>query len=210
MRGVAAIGHELQPLAVADEMARDHRLLQQHLMRRLLVVEAEAVLVEADRADAGRDADIIVAALERRHTPRRIIDGIGGILRERMQNVSQHQFLVLLLVMQPDLDDRNDLLQRRRIRALQQPRHRGIDVGTIGRDLLDGRARDQAALRTGVPRAGRHIIGVEQEAEPRVEFAIVGVVRLQQERLEEPGGVGAMPFDRARIGHRLHVLVFRR
>jgi hypothetical protein len=32
----------------------------------------------------------------------------------------------------------------------------------------------------------------------------------EQELLEEPGGVGAVPFRRARIGHRLDQLILRR
>ena len=76
-----------------------------------------------------------------------------------------------------------------------------------GGDLLAVRPRDQPALRPRVARAGRHIIRVEQIGEPLVEDAIAGKVRDQQELLEEPGGMRAMPLGRAGIRHRLHELV---
>ena len=61
-----------------------------------------------------------------------------------------------------------------------------------------------------MPRAGGDVIGVEQEREALIELAIARVVWLQQELLEEPGGVGAMPFGWARVRHRLNLLVFVR
>ena len=69
------------------------------------------------------------------------------------------------------------------------------------------RARDQPALRSGVARAGGEIIGVEEISEPLIEYAIAGEARTQQELLQKPGGMRAMPLGRAGIGHRLHHLV---
>ena len=111
----------------------------------------------------------------------RIVGRMGRVLREGVQDVGEHQFLMLLLVMQADLDDRHDLVERRRVGALDQPLHRRIDMGAIGGDLRDVRPRDQAALRPRVARAGRDVIGVEQKGEALVELAIAGHVRLQQE-----------------------------
>ena len=87
VRGVTAIGHEFQPLGINDELAADEGLLQQHLMRRLLVVEAEAVAVEADGPDAGRNPRIIVSALERRRLPSSVVSRMGRVLREGVQDV---------------------------------------------------------------------------------------------------------------------------
>jgi hypothetical protein len=46
-----------------------------------------------------------------------------------VQDVGQHQFLMLLLVMQADLDDRDNLLQLRRVGALYQPADGGRGRG---------------------------------------------------------------------------------
>jgi hypothetical protein len=56
-------------------------------------------------------------------------------------------------------------------------------------------------------RTGRDIIRIEQKREAFIEDAIGRVVRLNQKRLEEPGGVRAMPFGRAGVRHRLDCLV---
>ena len=90
-----------------------------------------------------------------------------------MQDVGPQQLLMLLLVIEPDLDDRNDLRQRRVVRALDQRLDRAIDMRAIGRDLLRVRPRDQPALGPRVPRARRDVIGIEQIGEALVERAIV-------------------------------------
>src|SRR5512143_498571 len=56
-------------------------------------------------------------------------------------------------------------------------------------------------------RADALVIGVEAIFEALVEHAIAGQEALQQEGLEEPGGVREVPFGRARIVHRLDDLV---
>ncbi len=82
-------------------------------------------------------------------------------------------------------------------------------MGAVCRRFNYTRARYKAALRPRVPRARCHVVGIEEISEALVEYAIAGNERPQQEVLEEPGDVGAMPFDRARIRHRLHDLIFR-
>jgi len=58
-----------------------------------------------------------------------------------------------------------------------------------------------------VARPGRDVVGIEEISEPPVEDPITGKMRDQEELLEKPGRVRAMPFGRARIRHRLHYLV---
>ena len=87
-----------------------------------------------------------------------------------MQDIGPEQFLMLLLVMQADLDNRRDLARARFVGAADQRRHRGIDMRAIGRDIGGGRPGDQPALRTRMPRSRRDIIGVEQEGEARIEL----------------------------------------
>ena len=73
--------------------------------------------------------------------------------RKSVQDIGQQQFLMLLLVIEPDLDDR-DRADRRSSVDVDQLRHRGIDMGAVGRDLRSVRPRDQAALRPRLPRPG--------------------------------------------------------
>ena len=88
-----------------------------------------------------------------------VVDRMCRILRKGVQKVSQHQFLMLLLVMQSDLDDRKDPFGL--LRRFDQLDHRRIDMRAVGRGLGDAGARDQTALRAGVTRACRHIVGIE-------------------------------------------------
>ncbi len=62
----------------------------------------------------------------------------------------------------------------------------------------------------GVAGTGADVIGVEQEGEVGVEGLVAGAVLAEQELLEEPGGVGAVPFGRAGIRHRLDQLILGR
>jgi hypothetical protein len=67
--------------------------------------------------------------------------------------------------------------------------------------------RDESPSRPRVARAGRDVVGIKEISELLVEDPITGKMRDQEELLEEPGRVRAMPFGRARIRHRLHQLV---
>src|SRR5207249_1921096 len=57
-------------------------------------------------------------------------------------------------------------------------------------------------------RGGRHVVGIEEIRELLVEDPITGKMGDQEELLEEPSRVRAMPFGRAGVRHRLHQLVF--
>ena len=96
---------------------------------------------------------------------------------------------------------------RRRSRSAARPPHRR------GRDTRRPRRvgpRQQAALRPRVPRTGGDVIGVEQVGELARRTPDSPADAAQQELLEEPGGVRAVPFGRARVRHRLHDLVLGR
>ena len=80
-----------------------------------------------------------------------------------MLDVHQQQLLVLLLVMEPELDER-----RRRLvnRTGEQALHPGIDVFAISRAPSSRRGSgEQPAHRSGMSSADRFVIGVEQVAE---------------------------------------------
>ncbi len=79
----------------------------------------------------------------------------------------------------------------------------------VGGDFLGAGAGQMAALVTGVPRSGADIIGIEQEGVIGMERLVPRAVFAEQELLEEPGGMGAVPFRRAGVRHRLDHLIFR-
>ena len=207
---IAAVGHEGEPFAVGDQRARDAHGLDQLLVRGRLVVEAIAGAFMADLVDAGGEFDEPFAAFGARRLPVRIVRGIGRVQREGVENVGEHQLLMLLLVVQPDLEHAEDFRKCRRFRFGDQPLDRGVHVGAVGGDFFVGRAGDEAALWARVARAGGDVIRVEQEGEARVENLVAGDLLGEQELLEEPGGMRAMPLDRAGVGHRLDDLVLGR
>jgi hypothetical protein len=124
-----------------------------------------------------------------------------------MLDVHQHQLLVLLLVMDAELDQRRDRRPRVAVGAGDERKHRVGHSGAVSSDLADPRPRQQPALRPRMARADLLVVGVEQVAERGVERAVAGNMFLEQERLEEPGGVREVPLGRAHIGHRLDGLV---
>jgi len=73
-------------------------------------------------------------------------------VREGVQDVGQHQLLMLLLMVQADLDDRQQLGEGLRIRPLKQALDRRVDMGTKRGDFGGVRARNQ-------PRCGRACAG---------------------------------------------------
>ncbi len=66
-----------------------------------------------------------------------------------MQDVGQQKFLVLLLVMDAEFDERRELRRQRRIGGITQPPQRLIHVGAIVAHFVCRRPRDHAAIRAG-------------------------------------------------------------
>ncbi|MNQ39555.1 hypothetical protein D3C85_531800 [compost metagenome] len=123
-----------------------------------------------------------------------------------MQDVHQQQFLMLLLVRQPQLDQFGGGLGQRRP---QQGTHVFIHMPAVVQHLGHARAGHQPALRPWMTRADGFVIGVEQVSEGRIERAITNDIFGQQKRLEEPGDMRHVPLGGAGIGHGLHDHVFR-
>ncbi len=192
-------------------MTRDPHIGDEFVMPRRLVVEAEPRPLVTDGVNAGRHIDKTARTVRRaRRLPSGIVDRIGRVLREGVQDVGDQQFLVLLLVMQADFENRKHGFGFVCRHLLDQPLDRRIDIDAIAGDVLGVRPRDQPALRTRVARTGGDVIGVEQERKALVEDLVRRIVRQQQELLEKPGDMRAMPLGRAGVGHRLHDLVLGR
>src|SRR5262249_26856465 len=81
------------------------------------------------------------------------------------------------------------------------------DMRPIGSDLLDAGAGQQPSLRARMAWSGGNVVGIEEEGELGVEYLIGPQMRHQQELLEKPGGIRAMPTGRTWIGHGLDDLV---
>jgi hypothetical protein len=126
-----------------------------------------------------------------------------------VQDVGQHQFLVLLLVIEADLDQRGELRQALLVGSLEELDHGGIDMPAIGADLVCARTGQVAALVAGVPGTCADVIGIKQKRVVGVEGLVAHAVLAEQELLEKPGGMGAMPFGRTGVRHRLDQLVLR-
>ena len=117
---------------------------------------------------------------------------------------------MLLFVIEADLDQRRDRPQLIRCRLVEEFHHGCVDVTAVGGDFLGTWPRQVAAPMAGVPRAGADIVGIKQEGVVGVKRLVVRAVLAEQELLEEPGGMGAMPFRRARVRHRLDQLILWR
>ena len=63
----------------------------------------------------------------------------------------------------------------------------------IGGDFVGARAGQMAALVAGVPGTCADIIGIEQKGVVGMEGLVALAVLAEQELLEEPGGMGAVP-----------------
>ena len=114
--------------------------------------------------------------------PRRIVGRRDRVLRKGVQDVGQHQFLMLLLVIEADLDQRHQLGEGVLAGGLEEFHHGGIDMPAIGGDFVGARAGQMAALVAGMPRAGADIIGIEQEG-------VVGVERPDSPRNARRAGI---------------------
>ena len=139
-----------------------------------------------------------------------IVGRIDRVLREGVQDVGEHQFLMLLLVVQPDLDQWRQSAELVFASLAEEFDDRGIDMAAIGADLVGAGPGDVAAMIAGMAGAGADVIGIEQEGEVGVEGPVAGGVLAEQELLPEPGGMRPVPFRGARVRHGLDLLVLGR
>ena len=125
----------------------------------------KAVVGVPDGVDALVEGDPFVAGAGRsREFPRGIVGRRNRILREGVQDVGQHQFLMLLLVIEADFHQRREPGQRVLAGLVKEFHHGGVDMPAVGGDLLGAGTGQMAALVAGVPRAGADIVGIEQKA----------------------------------------------
>ena len=203
---IAAFFHESEILAAAHRAHRDGKGVQPAAMARPFVVEGEVSTVIADLHQPAFE----FAPGQRFSRPRvprlrRTIGWPQRVHRQRMLDVHQDQFLMLLFVMQAKFDQSMGVMLIR-----QEFQHDAGDVPAIGHHLLDTRPGDHPALRPRMSRADGLVVRIEEIFEGRIEWPVTRSVRSQDEGLEKPCRVREMPFGRAGIRHRLDRLVLGR
>ena len=111
--------------------------------------------------------------------------GVGGgfqrVAAEAVQQVHQQQLLVLLLVLQPQL-------QQLRIQCVPALLEGGGDPLAPAQHLGDGGSGEQPPLGPRLPLPHRLVVAVEQVA-PAAVRRLIAHQALQQKLLEKPGGV---------------------
>ena len=117
---------------------------------------------------------------------------------------------MLLLVIETDFHERGNRGQGVLAGSLEKLHHGGVDVPAVGGDFVGAWAGQMTALMAGVARSGADIVGIEQESIIRMKGLVAAAMFAEQELLEELGGMGAVPFRRARIRHRLDQLILWR
>ena len=136
--------------------------------------------------------------------------GFQRIAAEAVEQIHQQQLLMLLFVLQAQLHQGQQGIgggARTSLQVLQQILQPLVHPVAPGQHLRDRGSAQQAPLGPGMAGADAVVIGVEQVAPAAIGRLVALQVRLQQERLEEPGGVGQMPFGGARIRHPLQAEV---
>ena len=140
--------------------------------------------------------------------------GFGRLVRrqervapEGVQDIGEDQLLVLLLVIQPELDQESGCFQRGRRRVAKEGKHGGVHMFAVGVNLGQAGPRQHPAMRPRMARTERFVIGIEQMRVARIERAVTRRMGRKHDRLEKPAGVREVPFDRTRVGHGLDALV---
>ena len=77
-------------------------------------------------------------------------------------------------------------------------------------NLIQRRARQQAAIGPRMLVANRVVVGIEEHPVSWVEMPVTANEAFENERFEKPRCVGQMPLDRTRVGHRLQRAVLGR
>ena len=130
-RVIAAVGDELGPFAIGDAAVGDGVRVKQGAVARALAIEGEAVGASADLDQPfapGKEGHRLERATSQGESRSQCgaIDRLGRIFGEGGEDVGQEQFLVLLLMLDPERDQRQRLVgqvgQRARERRIDRPR----------------------------------------------------------------------------------------
>ena len=134
------------------------------------------------------------------------VGGVEGVGEEGVLDVGGDEFEVLLLVLEAEDDAAGGFV----FRAIEEAFDGGVDVGAVGEDGVEGRAGEGGAEFLLGHVAEGVVVAVEEPVEVGVEGVVGGDELAEHEGLEEPTGVGQMPFDWAGLGTGLDHEVFGR
>ncbi len=178
-------------------------------MSKAKAVEVGGVGGDADLGEAGGEGDPVegwggelrcrgsVGGFE--------VGGVEGVGEEGVLDVGGDEFQVLLLVLEAEDDAAGGFVFDG---MLEEAVDGGVDVGAIGEDGVEGRAGEGGAeLFLGHVAEGV-VVAVEEPAEVGMEGLVAGDELAEDEGLEEPAGVGEVPFDGAGLGTGLDHQVF--
>ena len=201
---VAVVFYEGQELAVGHGTRSELEGLDEDTVARLFAVEGKILSGVPDPAQRLFAAEPSMGRSFRRSRVRTFEVGrLKWIVGEHVLQVSEHQLLVLLLVVQPQLDRESEL--RIQVRSLgEQRRHVAVHMVAVGENLLQGRSRQQTASGSRIRLAQALVIGVEENPVFRVIGAVARQGRLEHQGLEEPARVRQMTLHRAGLLHRLN------
>ncbi len=130
-----------------------------------------------------------------------------GVGEEGVLDVGGDELLVLLLVLEAEDDAAGGLVL---YGLLQEAGHGCVDVGAVGEDGVEGRAGEGGPELLLGHVAERVVVAVEEPAELGMEGLVGGDELAEDEGLEEPAGVGEVPFDGAGLGTGLdHEVLWR-
>ena len=126
---------------------------------------------------------------------------------QRVLDIGGDQLLVLLFMLEPQRNAACSFILQRML----HPRdHGGVNVRAVGENRVERRSRERSAQLLLRHIAERVVVAVEEPMKFGVEGLVSGGELTQNKGLEEPAGMGEVPFHRARLRTRLHHHVFRR
>ena len=131
------------------------------------------------------------------------------ITRQGVLEVGEDELLMLLLVMQPQDERGPDLSELRLIGPIEKRFHPAVDGRAVVIDLGHRRPGEQAAPIARDTLAHGVVVRIKEIGILRIDWRFAGLFRRQDESLEEPRGMGQVPFDGAGVGHGLDDVVFR-
>src|SRR5690348_1746035 len=116
---------------------------------------------------------------------------------------------MLLLVLQPKFDFRQQLRLTLNIELAEEPEHLLINILAIGPNFIERRTREEPARRPVRMITYLLVVGIENGLKALIERTIAVALLSQDERFKEPGSVREMPFGRTGSRDRLQHLIFR-
>src|SRR5262245_862142 len=134
---------------------------------------------------------------------------IQRVLCEHMLDVGDQQFLVLLLMMKTENQDRLDLIEQFFVRTRKQIVDMRIDRCAVALRFADCRARNQAAQIAPVHVSGSVVVRIKKIGVLGNFSAITRTKLFQDKGLEKPRRVSKVPLRRTDVRHRLHNAIFR-